>query len=303
MARPHVTLWCQQPANSKQIHCCPGGCLPARAGVRLPLPKGGPIWIGVRQGIVLGASDITVTNGVRMPYFKLGQHTNAEWASTIKNYPAPFAEFATDQVVLTVPSTAARKVTDPEGMMVMYDALMDVYPELAVVRGVVWPTDAFTRANAPILTRVCGSRAIWTHCMTRMLWGRPHSACQWRVEIFVFAKLAATLAHPLPSHAPRHRVSDHALALSARPQPCACMHPTIPHTQYGTPKAPYNQRMVLDCDIGGGWMHSGYPGERQGERTGAHAGGVGCLPPSHALLRRRVLTSGGAPRRVGVRKH
>lgn len=94
--------------------------------------QGGTIWIAVQQGIVLGRTDVTITNGVRMPYFELGVHTNADWA-TMKNNPAPFAEFVSDQFVLTVASSKARTVTDPEGMMTAYDAMMDVFPELAVV--------------------------------------------------------------------------------------------------------------------------------------------------------------------------
>lgn len=94
--------------------------------------QGGVIWIAVQQGIVLGRTDVTITNGVRMPYFEHGVHTNADWA-TMKNNPAPVAEFVSDQLVLTVASSKARTVADPEGMMIQYDAMMDVFPELAVV--------------------------------------------------------------------------------------------------------------------------------------------------------------------------
>lgn len=88
--------------------------------------------MSLAHGVVLGRTDVTITNGVRMPYFELGITTNAQWES-LKQRPAPFAELVTDQVVLTVPSAAARKVGDMHGLMTVMDAFMDGYPELAAV--------------------------------------------------------------------------------------------------------------------------------------------------------------------------
>jgi hypothetical protein len=70
---------------------------------------------------------------VEAPYFKLGETTEEEWVSRIRNNPAPWAELATDKIVLTVPSYRIRNLTNPVKLMQFWDEVMDADADLAVI--------------------------------------------------------------------------------------------------------------------------------------------------------------------------
>jgi hypothetical protein len=47
-----------------------------------------------------GTVPVTVTGAVEQPYFVLGQHTNSDWNNVLKERPAPYAIFETDNMIL-----------------------------------------------------------------------------------------------------------------------------------------------------------------------------------------------------------
>lgn len=63
----------------------------------------------------------------------LPPHT-AEWVTTVRNYPAPWAEVSSDSFVLTLPSSTVRAVDDMHSVATMFDGFMDVAAELFAVR-------------------------------------------------------------------------------------------------------------------------------------------------------------------------
>lgn len=67
----------------------------------------------------LGNVDITVANAVEQPYFVLGKNTNAEWNSTLRARPAPFAVFVSDNLIVTLPKSQVESadLIDPERLM------------------------------------------------------------------------------------------------------------------------------------------------------------------------------------------
>lgn len=73
---------------------------------------------------------ITISGAIRAPYFVLGKTTNEEWNETVKNYPAPWAEFAGDHVIHTLPSDVVREIEDPETLMNNWDDFVRQYDQL-----------------------------------------------------------------------------------------------------------------------------------------------------------------------------
>lgn len=74
-----------------------------------------------------------IEGAVKAPYFKLGETSESQWLSTIRNYPGPWAELATDNIVLTVPSYRIRKLDNPVKLMKFWDEVMDANAELAAI--------------------------------------------------------------------------------------------------------------------------------------------------------------------------
>ncbi len=96
---------------------------------------GGLVYIEVPENCDLGELTFGIHNGVKAPYFKLGETTQSQWQQNRKN-PAPWAELATDKVIITVPSSAIRELEDPEPVMRLWDQISDAIADLAG-----WPRD------------------------------------------------------------------------------------------------------------------------------------------------------------------
>ena len=94
-------------------------------------PFGGLIYIVVPEGCKLGTIDVVVENAVRAPLYIHGKTGRSEWRHTIRGCPAPWAELATDKVIITVPSTAIRDLDDPERLMDFWDHVMECCSDLA----------------------------------------------------------------------------------------------------------------------------------------------------------------------------
>ncbi len=79
----------------------------------------------------LGSVNITVANAIEQPYFVLGTHTDAEWAATIKNYPAPWAVFVSDYIILSFPKSDTASLTQPEALMTWWNQVGFLEDDLA----------------------------------------------------------------------------------------------------------------------------------------------------------------------------
>jgi hypothetical protein len=96
-------------------------------------PYGGLLLINISDSTTLKSIEIKVSGAVNAPYFKLGETSDNEWNNTIKNYPAPWTELATDNIILTVPSYRIRELKDPTALMQFYDKVMDADADLRMI--------------------------------------------------------------------------------------------------------------------------------------------------------------------------
>lgn len=96
-------------------------------------PYGGLLMINIGDSVKLKTIHIEVEGAVKAPYFKLGETTEADWQNSIRNYPAPWAELATDKIVLTVPSYRIRQLAHPEKLMEFWNEVMDADADLAII--------------------------------------------------------------------------------------------------------------------------------------------------------------------------
>lgn len=94
-------------------------------------PFGGPIYIDVPRDCPLGTIEVSIAGAVEAPYYVLGRTDLAAWRETIRARPAPWAELASEKVILTVPSKVIRRLEDPEGLMKFWDRVLDACAELA----------------------------------------------------------------------------------------------------------------------------------------------------------------------------
>jgi hypothetical protein len=70
------------------------------------------------------APTVNIAGAVEAPFFLLGRDTDDTWNQQLKNHPAPWAEFASSKMVLSVPSAVARKVTNPTALMEFWDRVV-----------------------------------------------------------------------------------------------------------------------------------------------------------------------------------
>jgi hypothetical protein len=96
-------------------------------------PYGGLLLIAIPDTCTLKKLTVTVKGAVRSPYFKLGETNEKEWIASIRNNPAPWAELATDNIVLTVPSYRIRKLDNPVKLMKFWDEVMNADADLAAM--------------------------------------------------------------------------------------------------------------------------------------------------------------------------
>jgi hypothetical protein len=96
-------------------------------------PYGGLLLINIPDNSTSKTITVQVKGAVKAPYFKLGETSEQEWNTTIRNNPAPWAELATDNIVLTVPSYRIRNLNNPVKLMQFWDEVMDADADLAII--------------------------------------------------------------------------------------------------------------------------------------------------------------------------
>jgi len=87
-------------------------------------PFGGTIYIDVPAGCKLGKINVKVSNSVLAARFVRGQTRPQQWKSQIASTGAPWAELEGKFVILSVPSSSAKKIQDPEKLMAFWDEMM-----------------------------------------------------------------------------------------------------------------------------------------------------------------------------------
>jgi hypothetical protein len=113
-------------------------------------PLGGGIYIEVPYLSDAGVVTIQVTNAVRSPFFSarsFDQTSLAEWQSTQRNYPGPWADFESDKFMMQVPTDWIYNYNDPVTLMEDWDAGMDAVTELLGYPSVMPKTILYTQPD------------------------------------------------------------------------------------------------------------------------------------------------------------
>ena len=100
---------------------------------RIASSFGGLIYIVVTEATHDGPRTVTINGAVESPYYKLGRTSLQDWVQRIRYLPAPWAELASDKVILTVPSSEVRELDNPELLMQTWDRVLDLSADLAVL--------------------------------------------------------------------------------------------------------------------------------------------------------------------------
>ncbi|WP_157309550.1 M60 family metallopeptidase [Chitinophaga tropicalis] len=94
-------------------------------------PYGGILYLSVPDTSHLKVVTLKIGGAVKYPYFKSGITNVNDWRDSIRNFGAPWAELATDKVILTVPAERIRTLEDPEKLMRFWDEVLDADAALA----------------------------------------------------------------------------------------------------------------------------------------------------------------------------
>jgi hypothetical protein len=107
-----------------------------RAQLAKPVTKaasmfGGLIYIEVPDKCDLGDLAVKISGAVAAPYFVLGKTKQADWKDRLRKEPAPWAELECSKVIVTVPSSFVRTLDDPEGLMKVWERIVELEDDLA----------------------------------------------------------------------------------------------------------------------------------------------------------------------------
>ena len=91
---------------------------------------GGPIYLAIEPGSTLGVFEVSISNAVEAPTYIHGETGVQDWIENISNAPAPWAEIASEQFILTVPSHEIRNLDDPDDLMDWWDEALEMEHEL-----------------------------------------------------------------------------------------------------------------------------------------------------------------------------
>lgn len=100
---------------------------------RIYSPYGGLLMVNISDTTKLKSISLKVIGAVNAPYYKLGVTDDSTWNQTIKDYPAPWAELATDKIVFAVPADRIRQLKNPTALMKFYDQVMDADADLRMI--------------------------------------------------------------------------------------------------------------------------------------------------------------------------
>lgn len=102
------------------------------ATTRAGNPFGGLIYVDVPDGsAAAGTLKVTLADAVPAPLFVLGKTPVKAWRDSIRSAPAPWAELATDKLIITLKSDAVRELDDPTAVLEHWDRVMDACATLA----------------------------------------------------------------------------------------------------------------------------------------------------------------------------
>ncbi len=92
---------------------------------------GGLIYIEVPYRGDLGRIDVQISGAVAAPLFVLGETDPGAWRDEIRDAPAPWAEIAGRNMIVTTDAREVRRLDDPTAVAETWDRILDLAAELA----------------------------------------------------------------------------------------------------------------------------------------------------------------------------
>jgi len=94
---------------------------------------GGLVNIRIPREADYDTIEVTIEGGVRSPLYIDGVTDIDEWKSTIRKYPAPWAELVGKRMIVAVPSDHIRTLNDPDEVTKVWDGIVESCAELVGV--------------------------------------------------------------------------------------------------------------------------------------------------------------------------
>ncbi|XP_053568798.1 TRPM8 channel-associated factor 2-like, partial [Bombina bombina] len=124
---------------------------------------GGLVYIILPKGAKLGQFSVTVHGVQKAPYFQKGKTSLSDWRDTIRHYPAPWAELAADNVILSVPTENILSLDNPEELLQFWDEALAKVAELAAIPGHPHPERIVLDVQIPGGSMHSGYPIVMTH--------------------------------------------------------------------------------------------------------------------------------------------
>jgi hypothetical protein len=97
-------------------------------------PFGGALYVNVgTTSTDLPPFEVTFSGVVEAPRFVLGETTDAAWTGGIRDLPAPYAEFVSDHLSLSLPASMIRELDDAEAVAAFWDEVVAIQDALGMV--------------------------------------------------------------------------------------------------------------------------------------------------------------------------
>lgn len=103
--------------------------------VTVSSPFGGLLYVVVPDPVKSAERTVKVTvrDACRAPWFKVGRDSLVTWKTSIRSYPAPWAELESDKLILTVPTPAILTLDDPAALLAFWDKVADQDARLTAI--------------------------------------------------------------------------------------------------------------------------------------------------------------------------
>ena len=133
--------WTRMPVISRRFPV-------SAATTRIANAFGGLIYVEVPVDADLGKIPVTIEGAVAAPLFVLGETDLATWRDEIRHAPAPWAEIAGRNMIVTTDAREVRGLDDPAAVARTWDRILDLNADLAA-----WPSSARLRPERFVVDR------------------------------------------------------------------------------------------------------------------------------------------------------
>ncbi|HSI65133.1 MAG TPA: M60 family metallopeptidase [Candidatus Saccharimonadia bacterium] len=122
----HLESWSRAPDITKSVAL-------ESAETQAASAFGGLIYIEVpgRASSSDAPFSASIKGGIAAPLFVLGQDDDAKWNTEIKKRPAPWAELACDNLIVSVPTEVARTVNNPTQLMEFWKKVVEAQDDVS----------------------------------------------------------------------------------------------------------------------------------------------------------------------------